>query len=208
MVEGSRESPPRSRWGVRAPSPVSLRHPAISPSEPGPPLPTNTTRSNTAGHRSTDDALKELADGGGTASISPVIEAGLGIGHPATGRARAAGLPIGLGAPGGAGMEFTTRDVLRMATIEGAEVAGLGDVTGSLRPGKQADLVLLRTDTLATAPAHDPVAAIVLSADTGSVDTVLVGGRVVKRDGRLLHHDVAGVLSSLAESAAHVATSA
>ncbi|MBC6456670.1 amidohydrolase family protein [Actinomadura sp. HBU206391] len=176
----------------------------------------------------TGDALKELADSGGTASISPIVEAELGIGYPATGRARAAGLPIALSAdavtsgpgdmfslmraayalerarPDGAGMGFTTRDALRMATIEGAEVAGLGDVTGSLRPGKQADLVLLRTDTLAMAPAHDPIGAIALSADTGCVDTVLVAGRVVKRDGRLLHHDIAAVLSGLEESAAHL----
>jgi cytosine/adenosine deaminase-related metal-dependent hydrolase len=102
------------------------------------------------------------------------------------------------------GTGFTTRDVLRMATAEGAEVAGLGDLTGSLRVGTQADVILLRTDTPAMAPAHDPIGAIVLSADTSCVDTVLAAGRVVKRDGRLLHHDVPAVLASLAESAAHV----
>ncbi|MGI8335967.1 amidohydrolase family protein [Actinomadura scrupuli] len=177
----------------------------------------------------TGDALKEIADSGGTASFSPIVEAELGIGYPATGRARAAGMRTSLsadtvtGAPGdmfslmraaytlerarpdGTGMGFTTRDVLRMATIEGAEVAGLGDVTGSLRPGKQADLLLLRTDTLAMAPAHDPIGAVVLSADTSAVDTVLVGGRVVKRDGRLLHHDVGSLLAALAESAERLA---
>ncbi len=178
----------------------------------------------------TDDALKEIAASGGTASVSPVVEAALGIGHPATGRARSAGLPVALGAdtvtsapgdmfsmmraayvmerarPGGAGMGFTTRDALRMATIEGAEVAGLADTTGSLRPGKHADVVLLRADTLSMAPAHDPVGAVVLSADTSCVDTVIVGGRIVKRDGRLLlHHDVAAVLSALTGSAARLA---
>jgi cytosine/adenosine deaminase-related metal-dependent hydrolase len=169
-----------------------------------------------------DDALKRIADSGGTASVSPLIEAELGIGYPATGRARAAGIATGLSAdavtsgPGdmfslmraayalerARGTDFTTRDALRMATIEGAEVVGLGEVTGSLRVGKQADLVLLRTDTPVMAPAHDPIGAIVLSADTSCVDTVLVGGRVVKRDGRLLHHDVPGVLTALRESAA------
>jgi cytosine/adenosine deaminase-related metal-dependent hydrolase len=172
----------------------------------------------------TDEALKRIAGSGGTASVSPLIEAELGIGHPATGRARAAGIPTGLSAdavtsgPGdmfslmraayalerARGTDFTTRDVLRMATVEGAEVAGLGGVTGSLRVGTQADVILLRTDTPAMAPAHDPIGAITLSADTSCVDTVLVAGRVVKRDGRLLHHDVPAVLASLAESAAHV----
>jgi len=171
----------------------------------------------------TDDALKRIAGSGGTASVSPLIEAALGIGHPATGRARAAGVPTGLSAdavtsgPGDMfslmraayalertrNPDFTTRDALTMATIEGAEVMGLGEVTGSLRAGKQADLLLLRTDTLPMAPACDPIAAIVLSADTSCVDTVLVGGRVVKRDGRLTHHDLPAVLSALRESSAH-----
>jgi cytosine/adenosine deaminase-related metal-dependent hydrolase len=179
----------------------------------------------------TDDALKRIADSGGMASLSPIVEAELGVGYPATGRARASGMPTALGAdtvasgpgdmfslmraayalerarPGGAGMEFTTRDVLRMATIEGAEVAGVGEVTGSLRPGKQADLILLRTDTLGMAPAHDPIGAVVLSADTRSVDTVLVGGRIIKRDGKLLHHDVRSLFAALAESADHLTTS-
>jgi cytosine/adenosine deaminase-related metal-dependent hydrolase len=172
----------------------------------------------------TDEALTRIAGSGGTASVSPLIEAELGIGHPATGRARAAGVPTGLSAdavtsgPGdmfslmrsayalerARGTGVTTRDVLRMATAEGAEVAGLGGVTGSLRAGAQADVIVLRTDTPAMAPAHDPIAAIVLSADTSCVETVLVAGRVVKRDGRLLHHDVPAVLTGLAESAAHV----
>jgi cytosine/adenosine deaminase-related metal-dependent hydrolase len=175
-----------------------------------------------------DEALKQIAGSGGTASVSPLIEAELGIGHPATGRARTAGIPTGLSAdavtsgPGDmfglmraayvlersrpGGESFTTRDVLRMATIEGAEVAGLGGVTGSLRLGKQADLVLLRTGTLAMAPASDPIGAVVLSADTSCVDTVLVAGRIVKRDGRLLGHDVPAILASLDESAAHLTT--
>jgi cytosine/adenosine deaminase-related metal-dependent hydrolase len=173
----------------------------------------------------TDDAFRRLADAGATVSVSPAIEVNLAIGHPPTGRARAAGIPTALsadtvvsgpgdmfnlmraacmlerGRPGGAGAGFTARDALRMATIEGAEVAGLADVTGSLRPGKQADLVLLRTDLLSMAVVHDPISAVVQAADTRCVDTVLVGGRVVKRDGRMLHHDVRAVLAGLQESA-------
>ncbi|WP_279339426.1 amidohydrolase family protein [Sphaerisporangium perillae] len=176
----------------------------------------------------TGDALKRIAGSGGTASVSPLVEAELGIGYPATGRARASGIPTALGgdtvasAPGdmfsvmrvayalerarpdGLGMDFTTRDVLRMATIEGAEVAGLGEVTGSLRPGKQADIVVLRMDALGHAPVHDPIGAVVLSADTRAVDTVLVGGGVVKRDGRLVHHDVPSLVAALGESAARL----
>lgn len=179
----------------------------------------------------TDDAFKEIADSGGSVSVSPVIEAALGIGPPATGRASAYGIPTSLsidavtsapsdmfnvmrGAyalerarPDGAGMEFTTRDVLRMATLEGARVLGLDDVTGSLAVGKQADLILLRTDTLGMAPIHDPIAAVVLFADRGCVDTVLVAGRIVKRDGRLLHHDLSALTECLQSAAIYLAAS-
>ncbi|MGW2152127.1 amidohydrolase family protein [Nonomuraea sp. NPDC001699] len=172
-----------------------------------------------------DDDLKRVAGSGGSVSVSPVDEMTLGMGYPVTGRARAAGIPTGLGIdtvscapgdmfslmraayllergrPGGGGMGFTTRDVLRMATVEGAEVVGLGDVVGSLRPGKQADLQLLRTDTLGMAAAHDPIGAVVLNADPSAVETVLVGGRAVKRGGQMLHQDLAAVLASLTESA-------
>lgn len=172
----------------------------------------------------TGEALKRIAGSGGTASVSPLIEAALGIGPPAAGRTRAAGIATGLGADtvtAGPGDMFglmraayalerpgvTTRDVLRMATIEGAEVMGLADVTGSLAVGKQADLVILRTGTPAMAPACDPVAAVVLSADTSCVDTVLVAGRVVKRHGRL-RHDLTSVLEALHATSERVLRSA
>ncbi|MFA1541277.1 amidohydrolase family protein [Actinomadura monticuli] len=174
----------------------------------------------------TDEALKRIAAAGGTVSVAPTIEAALDIGPPPTGRARNAGVPTGLGADtvasgpgdmfsimraayllerGRPNLSFGTADVLRTATIEGAEAAGLADVTGSLTPGKQADLLVLRTGTLGVAAAHDPIAAVVLSADTRNVDTVLVGGRVVKRGGELLERDVPSLLDSLSASAARLA---
>jgi cytosine/adenosine deaminase-related metal-dependent hydrolase len=81
---------------------------------------------------------------------------------------------------------LTARDMLTMATINGAQVAGLGDRTGSLTPGKQADVVLIDATALNVAPVIDPVAAVVLCADVSNVDTVIVGGVIRKRDGRLL----------------------
>jgi cytosine/adenosine deaminase-related metal-dependent hydrolase len=102
---------------------------------------------------------------------------------------------------------FGVREALRAATVDSAAAAGLDDV-GSLREGNHADLVLLRTDLLGVAPAHDPVGAVVLSMDTRSVDTVVVGGRVVKRDGRLLDTDWTKVLAELANSAARVVATA
>jgi cytosine/adenosine deaminase-related metal-dependent hydrolase len=85
---------------------------------------------------------------------------------------------------------LTARDVLGMATINGAHVAGLEERTGSLTPGKQADVVLLDARALNVAPVIDPVAAVTLCADVSNVDTVIVNGVVHKRGG-VLRADVA-----------------
>jgi 5-methylthioadenosine/S-adenosylhomocysteine deaminase len=81
---------------------------------------------------------------------------------------------------------LTARQVLEMATINGAHVAGVEDRTGSLTPGKQADVVVIDARALNVAPVIDPVSAVVLSADVGNVETVIVDGVVRKRDGKLL----------------------
>jgi 5-methylthioadenosine/S-adenosylhomocysteine deaminase len=81
---------------------------------------------------------------------------------------------------------LTVREILQAATIDGAYVAGVEDRTGSLTPGKQADIVIIEAKSLNMAPVIDPVAAVVLSADVSNVDTVLVAGQVKKRDGKLL----------------------
>jgi cytosine/adenosine deaminase-related metal-dependent hydrolase len=81
---------------------------------------------------------------------------------------------------------LTARQMLEMATINGATVAGLGDRTGSLRPGKRADVVLIDARALNVAPVIDPVAAVTLCADVSNVETVMVDGHFRKRDGKLL----------------------
>ena len=81
---------------------------------------------------------------------------------------------------------LTARDMLQMATINGAHVAGLEDRTGSLTPGKKADVVLIDATALNVAPVLDPVAAVVLSADVSNVETVIVGGVIRKRGGHLI----------------------
>jgi 5-methylthioadenosine/S-adenosylhomocysteine deaminase len=81
---------------------------------------------------------------------------------------------------------LTAEQMLRAATLDGAHVAGLEDRTGSLTPGKQADVVIVDATSLAVAPVIDPVAAVVLSADVSNVETVIVDGEVRKRDGKLL----------------------
>lgn len=81
---------------------------------------------------------------------------------------------------------LTSREVLEFATIEGARVCGLDDRTGSLTPGKQADVVAIRCDLSNTYPVIDPVSTVVLQADTRNVDSVWVAGRLLKRNGVLV----------------------
>jgi cytosine/adenosine deaminase-related metal-dependent hydrolase len=97
---------------------------------------------------------------------------------------------------------FTTRQALHWATLGGAKAAGLGDVAGSLTPGKRADIVLLRANTVGTAPVHDPVAAVLNQCGAAAVETVLVDGRVLKRDGKLVHADVAKAAEAVQQRAA------
>src|SRR5581483_340123 len=77
---------------------------------------------------------------------------------------------------------LSSRDVLEFATIEGARVCGLESRTGSLTPGKQADVVLISGDDTNTYPVIDPVSTVVLQADTRNVETVFVAGLRRARD--------------------------
>jgi 5-methylthioadenosine/S-adenosylhomocysteine deaminase len=81
---------------------------------------------------------------------------------------------------------ITARQVLEWATIGGARVAGIADRTGSITPGKKADLVIIDGHAVNTAPVIDPVGAVVCAADISNVRTVLVDGQVRKQDWRLV----------------------
>jgi cytosine/adenosine deaminase-related metal-dependent hydrolase len=81
---------------------------------------------------------------------------------------------------------LTTREVIRYATLDGARAIGLGEVTGSLTPGKQADVIVLRADRPNIYPINDPIGAVVWGMDTSNVDWVFVAGSPVKREGRLV----------------------
>ncbi|MFB3739583.1 MAG: amidohydrolase family protein, partial [Candidatus Velamenicoccus archaeovorus] len=80
---------------------------------------------------------------------------------------------------------MTTRDVIRSATSAGARAVGLAGVTGSLEPGKQADLIVLRTDRPNIYPINDPIGAVVWGMDTSNVAWVFAAGRALMRDGVL-----------------------
>jgi len=96
------------------------------------------------------------------------------------------------------------RDVLEFATIGGARACALEDKVGSLAPGKQADIVLLKVNAINTAPMVDPVGTIVVFADTSNVDSVFVAGRAVKRNGELVDADLDDIFRKLDESRNHI----
>jgi cytosine/adenosine deaminase-related metal-dependent hydrolase len=81
---------------------------------------------------------------------------------------------------------ITARQVLGWATIEGAKVAGVADRTGSITPGKKADLVIIDGHAVNVAPIIDPVAAVVCAADVSNVKTVFIDGKIQKLNGRLV----------------------
>ena len=99
---------------------------------------------------------------------------------------------------------ISLRDVLEFGTIAGAQATGLAGKVGSLTPGKQADLMLIRTIDLNLTPVSDAVGAVVLAAHPGNVDTVFVAGRAVKRNGRMAGIDLDTLRSRASASQRHV----
>src|SRR5215468_1210803 len=84
---------------------------------------------------------------------------------------------------------LTVREVLEFATIEGTRANGLERKIGTLTPGKDADIILLRTDRLNVMPMNNAVGAVVTSMGPQNVDTVLIAGKVMKRNGQLVGVD-------------------
>lgn len=85
---------------------------------------------------------------------------------------------------------LTARDALEFATIEGARANGLDHKVGTLTPGKEADVIMLRTDMINVMPINDPIGAVVWGMDTSNVDTVFVAGKMLKSKGELIGVDI------------------
>lgn len=97
------------------------------------------------------------------------------------------------------------RAALRMATLDGARALGLADEIGSIEAGKRADLILLNLNQPHAVPQPDLISTIVYAAQPGDVETVLIDGRVVLRDGRLTTLDEREVIHAAHAEAARVA---
>jgi 5-methylthioadenosine/S-adenosylhomocysteine deaminase len=147
-------------------------------------------------------------------------------------RLRAAGIPVALGTDGAASndshnmlevmksaalmqklehldpLALSARDVLEMATIEGARALRLDDTIGSIERGKRADLVRFSGRTVRMAYVHDPYQSLVFAASPEDIVDVWVDGRRVLADQRLWTVDESEVIRSAREAAADLAQSA
>jgi 5-methylthioadenosine/S-adenosylhomocysteine deaminase len=98
----------------------------------------------------------------------------------------------------------TVQEILKAATIDGARCAGLDDRIGSLTPGKQADLIMIRTDDISLFPSNNTVGTVVHAAERQQVDTVMVDGRFRKQGGKLLDVNFVNVRGAAESSLSHI----
>lgn len=157
----------------------------------------------------TPKEMKQLAKSGAAVSLTPFTEMRTGFGFPPIQELLAAGVLVSLGVDttalsGNADIfavmkviqnvgnvhaqsEFglSPRRVLELATINGAQAMGIDDRVGSLKPGKRADLIMVSTENLNMSVFTDPAHLLVEAAQPSNVDTVIVDGRILKRNGQL-----------------------
>jgi len=103
---------------------------------------------------------------------------------------------------------LTARDVLRYATINGAKALRLEKKTGSLTPGKEADIIILDASAINVTPLNHVPGAVVSLMERSNVETVIVAGKVRKWKGRLLEMDLAGLRTQLENSRDYIFSTA
>lgn len=99
---------------------------------------------------------------------------------------------------------LTCRDVLRFATVEGARGAQLAHKVGSLTPGKEADLIMLRADAINVMPLNNVPSAVVTLMERSNVAHVFVAGKILKWNGQLQDVDLRQLKTTIKASAAHL----
>jgi len=102
----------------------------------------------------------------------------------------------------GTRIPVTAKRLVQLATLDGAVDLGIAERTGSLTPGKRADLILVRTGDVNIAPLGDPYEALISFAQPRNVDTVIVDGRILRRGSEFTVLDYPQVLKEATESAA------
>ncbi len=92
---------------------------------------------------------------------------------------------------------FPAENIVALATIQGAKALGLDSVTGSLEPGKQADMVLVETRSANMFPVYDPYSTLVYSANPSNVEAVYVAGECLVKEKKLVNVDLEEIRDSL-----------
>lgn len=175
----------------------------------------------------TDGERTMLAEAGAAVAHCPVSNAKLASGMADVVALQQAGVTVGLGTDGAAtsndldlwtAMRFAgalpkilhrdptalpARDIVRLATIEGAQALGIGAETGSLEVGKRADLVVVDTDQPHLTGVADPYSLLAYAAGRGDVRDVIVDGRQVVEDAQITTIDVSALLAELRQVSAH-----
>ena len=100
----------------------------------------------------------------------------------------------------GSRIPLEAQRLLELATIDGARDLGIADRTGSLTPGKRADILMVRAKDPNIGPVIDPAFALVYSAQPSNIDTVIVDGRILLRNSRFTAVDSEEVMREAAES--------
>ncbi len=176
----------------------------------------------------TDEEIAAMKAAGSSISLAPTSELRIGFGIPPTTAFLDAGIPVGLSVDtvelvgnadmfaimktiqglenGRAESEFklSARRVVELATIEGARSMGIDDKVGSLKAGKRADIIMIDTRAANLGVFGDPAVMLVTAVQPANVDTVLVDGRILKRNGKLTAMNVALIAREAAEANAAV----
>lgn len=95
---------------------------------------------------------------------------------------------------------FPSADIVKMATLEGAKVLGLSDVIGSLEVNKQADFIVVETQSVNMFPIHDPYAVLVYSANASNVNDVYVAGKPLVKNKQLVNDSVRELQENLSQA--------
>ena len=175
----------------------------------------------------TGDDIRRLGDAGAAVAHNPGSNLRLGCGIAPVREMLDAGLAVGLGTDGSvcadnqnlfealriASVVSTIRfphaterwldaaTVWRLVTAGSARVLGVAGDLGAIAPGRKADLVLLRADSVFLRPLADPLNALVYAETGASVETVLVDGRVVLENGRVTTLDETRIYARVQEAA-------
>jgi 5-methylthioadenosine/S-adenosylhomocysteine deaminase len=92
---------------------------------------------------------------------------------------------------------MSASEVFELATIKGAEALGIDNLTGSIEPGKCADILLVNLDSIGMFPCYSMISNFIYSANSRIVQTVIIEGRIVAKNGRCVSIDRSALIAEV-----------